>query len=254
MYAAVKALGYLPEVAARSRGRLSDLMKRSEDGRIRLEAAASLARLGFPEGWESISKNVHDHGADKEYRMESALVLAEMPDRRSLDLLRDLLEDTSNDSELRAAGALGLADVSTDAESTGLVAYVHDKDEVVAVHAILALSRLVRSENLEAVLQKIGDDARQSAGLVRAVLLSRVDPVPVAVRLIRASLGQRRQWLLYLLACRGRAGCGQYLTGRSPELLEELDFFWTHQIENWTNRLDVANQIDFLREQVLNYE
>ena len=136
-------------------------------------------------------------------------------------------------------------------ESAGLVAHVHDSDEVVAVHAILALSRLIRSDNLEAVLQNVGDDGRQSAGLVRAVLLSRLDFVPDIVRLIRASSAQRRQWLLYTLACRGRAACSQYLNAESPELLGELDFFWTHQVENWTNRLDVADQIDFLREQVL---
>jgi len=53
-----------------------------------------------------------------------------------------------------------------------------------------------------------------------------------------------------MLACRGRAECGEYVADRAPELLRELDFFWTHQVENWTNRLDVADQIDFLREQV----
>jgi HEAT repeat protein len=226
-------------------------MERSPDGRIRLEAAASLARLDFDEGWNSISRTASDSDTTRDYRMESALILAEMPDRRSLDLLRSFLENTSNDSELRAAGAWGLADVSTDVDSTGLVAHVRDRDEVVAIHAILALSRLVRSDNLETVLRNVGDDSRQSAGLVRAVLLSRLDFVPIVVRLIRASKAQRRQWLLYMLACRGRAACGRYLSDQAHELLKELDFFWTHQVENWTNRLDVADQIDFLREQVL---
>lgn len=251
VYAAVKALGFLPELAVTSRSRLSRLMEHSQDSRIRLEAAASLARLGYQEGWDAISGIISDHGTAREYRMESALILSEMPQQRSLGLLKDLLEDASNDSELRAAGAWGLADVSTDAVSAGLVAHVHDRDEVVAVHAILALSRLVRSDSLEAVLQKVGDDGRQSAGLVRAVLLSRLDFLPDIVRLLRASSAQRRQWLLYLLACHGRAACAQYLSNQSPELLRELDFFWTHQVENWTNRLDVADQIDFLRGQVL---
>ena len=98
-YAAVKALGFLPEVAAESRGRLGRLMDNSEDGRIRLEAAASLARLGFQEGWDSISRTVHDHDAAREYRMESALILAEMPEQQSVDLLQGLLEDRSNESE-----------------------------------------------------------------------------------------------------------------------------------------------------------
>jgi len=125
---------------------------------------------------------------------------------------------------LRAAGAWGLADVSTDAESAGLVAYVHDSDQGVAVHAILALSRIVRSDNLEAVLQNVGEDGRQSAGLVRALLLSRLDFVPDIVRLIRASSGERRQWLPYLLACRGRAACGQYVSDQAPELLGRTRF------------------------------
>jgi hypothetical protein len=250
-YVAVKALGFLPELRAKSRSCLGGVVENSPDGRIRLEAAASLARLGFHEGWDSISRIVSDSDTASEYRMESALILAEMPDRRSIDLLKGLLEDTSNDSELRAAGAWGLADVSTDAESAGLVAHVHDTDEVVAVHAILALSRLIRPDNIEAVLQKVGEDARQSAGLVRATLLTRLDFVPDIVRLIRAGSEQRRQWLLYLLACRGRAACGEYLSDQAPELLTELDFFWTHQVENWTNRLDAADQIEFLREQVL---
>jgi hypothetical protein len=251
VYAAVKALGFMPGLADKSRSRLSLLREHSPDERIRLEAAASLARLGFDEGWDSISRIVCDPEAPREYRMESALILAEMPDQRSLGLLRGLLEEESNDSELRAAGAWGLADVSANAESTGLVNHVHERDEVVAIHAILALSRLVRSDNLEGLLQKVGDDRRQSAGLVRAVLLSRLDCVPDIVRLVGASVGQRRQWLLYILACRGRAACEEYLLAQSPELLRELEFFWAHQVENWTNRLDVADQIDFLRGQVL---
>ena len=58
VYVAAKALGFLPEVAAKSRSRLSHVMEHSQDGRIRLEAAASLARLGFHEGWDSISRIV----------------------------------------------------------------------------------------------------------------------------------------------------------------------------------------------------
>jgi hypothetical protein len=251
VYAAVKALGFLPDLSARSRSRLNQIMGDSEDGRIQLEAAASLARLGFNEGWDLISEMVSDRNAAPENRMESSLILAEMPDQRSVDLLKSLLADTSNVSELRASGAWGLASVSVDADPGVLVSYVHDADEVVAVHAIVALSRLVRSENLEAMLQKVGDDGRQSAGLVRATLLSRFDFVHDIVRLIHASSAPRRQWLLYLLACRGRLACAQYLRNESPDLLKELDFFWTHQVENWTNRLDVADQIDFLREQLL---
>ena len=251
MYAGVKALGYLPELATQSKKPLTRLMESSEDGRIRLEAAASLARLGCQEGWDFLFRILNAPDAARELRMETALILGELLDSRSTNLLRELMENTSNDSELRAAGAWGLASVSTDVESAGLVRHVHDGDERTAVHAILALSRLLTSDNLTWVLSKIGDDERQSAGLSRAVLFGRIDFVPDVVRLIRKSKGQQRQWLLYMLACLGRAGCGAHLASDAPELLEQLDFFWTHQVENWTNRLDVADQIDFLRAQML---
>jgi len=34
------------------------------------------------------------------------------------------------------------------------------------------------------------------------------------------------------------------------EIRATLEFFWTHHAENWTNRLDVADQIDFLQQQL----
>ena len=76
----------------------------------------------------------------REYRMESSLILAEMPDPRSVDLLKGLLKDTSNDSELRAAGAWGLADISTDTESAGLVAQDYGVERVLPVVPVLRLA------------------------------------------------------------------------------------------------------------------
>ena len=61
-----------------------------------------------------------------------------------------------------------------------------------------------------------------------------------------APRGRRRQWLLYLIAASGRERCETIVRARAPDLLDELEFFWTHQADNWTNRLDVADQINFL--------
>jgi hypothetical protein len=252
VYVGVKALGFLPELAAKSKNPLIRLMESSEDGRIRLEAAASLARLDCEDGWNSIAEFVADTEMPSELRMESALILAELPGRGSLDLLKALLQDTSNDPELRAAAAWGLADISVDAESSGLLAYLDDGDELVAVHAILGVSRVLKADNLESILLQIGDNDRRSAGVARAVLLTQLEFVPQAVRLTGRSKGKQRRWLLYLLGCHGRAACAGYVQREAPELLQELDFFWTHQVENWTNRLDVADEIDFLRSQVAN--
>ena len=252
VYVGVKALGFLPELAAKSRKPLCRIMESSEDGRIQLEAAASLARLGCEEGWNSISRIATNTDMPSELRMESTLILPELPDHRSLDLLKAWLDNPSNEPELRAAAAWGLAAISVDAESSGLLAYLDDSDELVAVHAIMGVSRVLKADNLESILLQIGDNDRHSAGLVRAVLLTQLPFVPQVVRLIGRSRRKQRQWLLYLLACHGRTACSEHVQNEAPELLEELDCFWTHHVENWTNRLDVADEIDFLRSQVAN--
>jgi len=92
--------------------------------------------------------------------------------------------------------------------------------------------------------------AGKSAGIIRAVLASECDFVPAALAQIRSSTGERRQWLLYLLAAKGREACFGIVQQSAPDLLSELEFFWTFHAENWTNRLDVADQIDFLHKQV----
>jgi hypothetical protein len=250
VYAGVKALGFLPELLAKSKPQLIKVMNSSEDGRIRLEAAASLARLGCKNGWSSIAAIVTDTSMPSELRMESALILAELPGPRSRDLLTMLLKNTSNDTELRAAAAWGLSDISMDVESSGLLAYLDDSDELVAIHAILGVSKLLKAGDLQSVLCGIDEEDRRSAGLIRAILLTRLDFVPQVVRLIGKSKGRQRQWMLYLLASHGRTACSNHIRKGAPELLKELDFFWTHQAENWTNRLDVADQIDFLRSQL----
>jgi len=251
VYAGVKALGFLPKSAHKSKSRLEHIMDRAQDNRIQLEAATSLARLGYDRGWEAIAHLVTARDTPHDMRMECALILAELPNARSIALLKAALTDTTNESELRAAAAWGLAMVSADIRQSGLLEHVHDSDELTAVHAIVGACRLVTSQTLDAFLGPIGKDDRQSARIVRSLLLSSCDFSSEVLRSIRTSTGRRRQWLLYLMGCQGRAACAELLQAKAPELLQELGFFWTHHVENWTNRLDVADHIGFLREQML---
>ena len=182
--------------------------------------------------------------------MESALILAEQPCPRSIDLLAQLADDKSNPSELRAAGTWGLAAAKADVPKA--LTRAADADELVAVHAIAGASRQIDISNLSPVLTMIGDDNRLAAGIVKAVISSKCDFVPETVRQIQAAKpGSRRQWLLYLLAAAGKPTCEPFIAKHAPSLLKELEFFWAYHVENWTNRLDVADQIDFLEKQFL---
>ena len=111
-YIAVKALGFLPALSAKSSSRLAQILHAHGDGRVRLEAAASLARLGDNAGWKYLETIGNDKGAEPEYRMESALILAELPDKRTTALLTAIANEAGNDSELRAAATWGLTSAS----------------------------------------------------------------------------------------------------------------------------------------------
>lgn len=247
VYAAVKALGFLPGSAQRALQKLHSIARGGEDVRVRLEAAASLARIGDEEGWQCLADVARDHSATPEHRMEVAIILGELPGENAAGLLDELAGTKNNPAELRAAAVWCLAAMPANRAQKALT-YVDDDDETTAVHAIVAGSKLITEQNLEAVLADIGDH-RRSAGIIRAMLRSDCDAVPTIVRLLKTADGDRRSWLLYALAAKGREPCERHLRDNAPELLRQLEFFWSHQVENWTNRLDVADQIDFLGQQ-----
>lgn len=250
VYAAVKALGFLPELGEGAVRKLNAIAVGEADVRIRLEAAASLARLEEDVGWQYLADIALNAESLPEHRMEAVLILGELPVARSAALLREIAENTGNSSESRAAAVWGLAAMPAD-QAINVFQYVSDDDELTAVHAIVAGSRVITNENLAAVLNDVGEDPRRSAGLIRAVLRSSCDAVPMVIEKLKTATGDRRSWLVYFLASIGRAKCIDHLRKSAPELLSQLEFFWTYQTENWTNRLDVADQIVFLAQQNL---
>jgi hypothetical protein len=251
VYAAAKALGFLPAMRNQSGPALVDLVQSHENALLQLEAAAALARLGDETGRDHLERVCRDHTANSEVRMETALILAELSAPRSVELLKNLLRDTDNPSELRAAAAWGLSIVAADLELSSLVPFMSDDDELTAAHAIAGATRLIDETGLDAALSAIGNDDVISAGVVKAVLSAKVDPTRKVIEAIERSDGKRRNWLLYLLASRGRERCGRVIRAEAPELIEQLEFFCNYHTDNWTNRLDVADQIDFLLEQIL---
>lgn len=154
IYVAVKALGFLPGNARRSVPLLERFAHEHTDSRIKLEAAASLARLGENAGWQQLEATATDRSGELAYRMETALILAELQSPDSIRLLNAIAQTPTHESELRAAAVWGL---SGQAESLPiLLPYVSDSDELTAVHAIIAASCLIDSQTLGAVLGAIG--------------------------------------------------------------------------------------------------
>ncbi|MBN1492268.1 MAG: HEAT repeat domain-containing protein [Phycisphaerae bacterium] len=244
VYAAVKALGFLPELEAQSVDEIRRVVEVYPDALVRLEGAAALARLGLSDGWDAIGRSLQQDG-EVPLRMEAVLVLGEIQSDESVSLLTEVAGDRSNPSELRAAAAWSMGTSARLLDATPLLKLLADEDELVAVHALVSASRLMNGEGLALAFSHLGDDARVSAGVVRAILAARIDPVPLAVSRLRQVSGTARSWLLYLLAMLGRDRCEPHLRQYASDLIGQLDFFWTKHVQNWTNRFEVADQIDY---------
>ena len=251
VYAAAKALGFLPDFTDRSIPALNSMATSHDDPLLRLEAATALARLEVEEGWMAIfAATTADNNI--QVRMESALILSEFDEREhSLPMLSGIANDPSNPSELRAAAVWGLGQYERTLDETPLLNLLTDDDETVAVHSLVAISRLVTDAHLPDLLELLGQNQRQSACIAKAILLSSCDSLPHVAAKLTTATSNARLWLLYLLACMGREHCEDFLRRSAPDVLDELNFFWTYHSENWTSRLDVADQLDFLSAQIL---
>jgi hypothetical protein len=120
VYAAAKALSYLPRLKDRSHRPLLTVMTEADDPLLCLEAAAALARLGDQEGWQGIVAATEMLDRD-DVRMEAALILSELPGQRPLTILRRIAADRQNPSELRAACVWGMGCQGYDLTETRLL-------------------------------------------------------------------------------------------------------------------------------------
>jgi hypothetical protein len=144
-----------------------------------------------------------------------------------------------------------MASQSRSLVETPLLELIADSDILLAVHSFVAASRLLTQNSLPAALKHMGTNSRKSAGIAKSFLSSQCDSVAIVAQAAEEAEGASRSWLLNTLASLGRDKCQAYLAANSPRLLEEVEFFWQFHDENWTNRLDLADQIDFLRAQNL---
>lgn len=107
--AAIRALGRQPAVV--QTGKLEALLA-ARDKRLRLAAAASLARLKQPVGQEALLRLAHDD--DAEIRRLVAVEIGQQPDERFLPTLIEMLDDPT---QVRHAALVSLRQFTGDADA-----------------------------------------------------------------------------------------------------------------------------------------
>lgn len=137
-FAAAKAIPHLELGDAGVKALLSSLAAEKES-RVKLEIAASLAKLDIDEGFAELYAAV-DNPAEPYLRMEAVLIAAEVSGRKARDLLMTVANSLDySKQEVRQAAIWGLGE-SGCASYDDLIPFLGDADNDVALHAICAFA------------------------------------------------------------------------------------------------------------------
>lgn len=142
-YAASKALRY--RGYSKATDKLRELMSDpDEDIYVQLEAAAALAVKDDVGAWSFMSNKLRrpPEQVPLETQLETVIVLSELTDTRSEDLIIDVLRDINCDDELRAGAAWALGQFVSKKSASALVDTFNKTPTEIKVEAARALLRI----------------------------------------------------------------------------------------------------------------
>jgi hypothetical protein len=141
-YAAAKALNYfnVPKVVAALKVKIGIV---EEDSYVKLEAAASLARLGQEEGYSFIKTFLKDPYLGNV--LESVIILAEIKTDTACKMLCDILLDENFDAEIRAGAAWGLGEQQNKSALKAVVTSFNSVETNIKIEAARALGKLTKN-------------------------------------------------------------------------------------------------------------
>jgi hypothetical protein len=255
-YVAVKALGVVG--AAPDFPAITNIAEHDPEGRVALEAAASLVRLGTDHGLALLRAAI-DEPQLPFLRMEAVLALSELHGTPLAGRCADLLAEYAQaeallNNEVRQAAIWGLGKDGL-RSYTRLLAFLDAQDEDELVHAVCAFgpdASVAVADHLVAVLtdEAASDRKRASASLVLARTIPAAISAPRLVALRTHASAVTRDWALATLGQMSPAATRDYITDRT--LVAQLrPLQLTSPETNWTRSEQITDTLTFVRKQTI---
>ena len=255
-YVAVKALGVVG--TAHDLSAITNIAEQDPEGRVALEAAASLARLGSTHGL-GLLKAAIDNPQLPFLRMEAAIALSELHGTPVADRCANLLtecghaESLRND-EVRQASIWGLGKDGLRNYSR-LLGFLDAQDEAERVHAVCAFgpdAGIAVADQLIAILtdEAAPERKRVSASFVLARTIPATISAPRLVELRTHASQITRDWALATLGQMSPTAIRDFVT--DPTLAAQLrPLQLTSPETNWTRSEQITDTLTFVRKQTI---
>jgi hypothetical protein len=232
-YMAVKALKRFddPEALNTLRNRVTD---EAEDIYVKVEAAAALLARDHVEGFNFIEGVLS--GEHPQFKLEAAIVLADVATQRSADLLRRTLRKGDEHPDIRAAAAWSLGEIGLPNNIDALIESFGALESEIRVDAARALAKLARQYQRETIAQFPHTPVDRRAGVAWAI-----GRTPVAVNdLLPAFVDDdARHWIAYMIGVQDPTtvtGIAELQT-RDAELYFAVTVLWKIY-GSWINNLE----------------
>ncbi len=236
-YAAAKALSYFNEkqVITALQSKLTDI---EEHIYVKLEAAASLSRFGFNDGYDFIKLCLKDSYLQNV--LESVIVLAEIKTDTACKMLCDILLDESYDAEIRAGAAWGLGEQQNKSALSAVVTSFNSVDTSIKIEAARALAKLTKNFSNDILKSFENASAIEKPGVAWA--LTKSTTLNLDQLILNLKDLDSRHWVSYIIGTHGEE---RYITEieklkkKDPEvyfavtLLWKLMTSWTHDLKEY---------------------
>lgn len=223
-YAAAKALRFFNEAKVISALK-EKIAKNEEHIYVRLEAAASLAILGEPEGYAFIESTLQDQYLQNV--LESVIVLNEIKSERACKVLCTILLDESFDPEIRAGAAWGLGEQQNKIALNAIVSSFNSVDESIRIEAARALAKLTKDFS-DDILQKFSSATSiEKPGVAWA--LSKSNSLTLDQLLNKIQNRDSKEWVSYIIGTQGEE---KYISeiekikNKDPEVYFAVTLLW----------------------------
>jgi hypothetical protein len=249
-YAAIKALGYIPDNEQNDIEELNNILKSSTDDFIKLEAAGTLTKLNKDNGLQYIESIIGEH-LDDELGMEGILILSEINSDKSLEILTNVIHMEEAPVEIRAAAIWGMMNYGdSDRVVNELLVNTYSCDIEVAGHSIVVLSRHLNEDIVNKLLREIDDNSNKAAAIEYILLKHAKDYLPIIIKYLMTEANKNQEkWIIHMLGIIGEVNCKVQLLEYGDDgrrIINMLDLFWNIHNKNWTFNLDVADRLRFI--------
>ncbi len=236
-YSATKALSYIGDAKC-----ANALLKRMKDVNehiyVRLEAAASLIRYGHPNGLKFINEIFSSDYL--EYRLEAVIILSEIRNKNSLNLLIETISDNKQHSEIRAGAAWALGELRDVSCLPNLISAFSNVSETMRIEAARALAKISES-NSEIVLEKFASaDEITRPGLAWALSKRGKLEINKIFKIVQLDSIDTRHWLAFIFGYAGQdriIGGIEELKNKDPELYFAVTLLWKI-LSSWVYNLE----------------